>query len=189
MVQPYRIILFRVYYIVSHACLIRSNKVRLRRLPPNKMSVRLRDSPCPSIDLLLQRPGPTSMLDSSGEMIWPCKRFCGLQIHLPAPCCWIIGKVWVHTMDFTGKTIHSPSSLPRFLISPDHRSHISFVVHKPSIKIRSLVWVWRHNVSRTTAEGILEKMKHAEEFAWGKEHVISEESVYSRKVSPIPDHF
>ena len=55
--------------------------------------------------------------------------------------------------------------LTRFDVSPNHWRHVALVVHEASVEVGSFIWIWRHNVSFTTREGILKEVKHGKELS------------------------
>ena len=57
---------------------------------------------------------------------------------------------------------------------PNHRNHVSFVVHETGIEVRSIVARRAGDVSEATGEWILQEMEHRKEFAWWHEHVVTE---------------
>lgn len=71
----------------------------------------------------------------------------------------------MHGCDFAGVRLHPPGSLSRFDVAPDHRCHVTFVVHEARVEIRCLVRIGGDDVGLTTGEGVCKEMEHGEEFA------------------------
>ena len=88
----------------------------------------------------------------------------------------------MHGLDFSSVGFHAASSLTRLDISPDHWGHVALVVHEAGVEVRCLVWVWRHNVRRSTREGVFQEVKHCEELAWWHNHVVTEPASNDRVV-------
>jgi len=86
----------------------------------------------------------------------------------------VIGEERMHRCDFTSIGVHAASSLTRLDVAPDHRCHVSLVVHEASVKVGCIVWRGRDDVSEAPREGILEEVKLSDEFAWWHMHVVTD---------------
>ena len=53
---------------------------------------------------------------------------------------------------------------------------LPLIIHKTGIKVWRIVRVWRGDMSRATREGILQKVKHAEEFSGWQMHVVAKKA-------------
>ena len=80
--------------------------------------------------------------------------------------------------DLSSISVHTTSSLTGPDVTLDRWCYVALVVHEARVEVRSFIWVWRNNMGATTRERIFQEMEHGEEFAFGHEQVVSEESVY-----------
>jgi hypothetical protein len=74
----------------------------------------------------------------------------GSQVHIISPGRAVERVERMHGLHLTRVCVHSPGSLTRLDVSPNHGSHVPLVVHETSVEIGRLVWVWRDDVSRAT---------------------------------------
>lgn len=88
-----------------------------------------------------------------------------------------------HVFDFTSVGVHATGSLSGLDVSPNHRDHVSLIVHlsmlvlvesmrserthETTIEVGSVIRVSTLDVSETTREGILEEVEHGEELSRG----------------------
>ena len=86
-----------------------------------------------------------------------------------------------HVLDFTSVGVHAAGSLSGLDVSPDHRDHVSLIVHllmlvpfgslrsertyETTIKVGSVIRIGTLDVSEATREGILEEVEHGEELS------------------------
>lgn len=94
------------------------------------------------------------MLDVSAEVERASVGIRGSKVQVEGTGRRVVGEVRVHSSDFTGVGSHAASSLTRLDVTPDHRSHITLVVHETGIEVGSLVWVGRLDVDPATREWI-----------------------------------
>jgi hypothetical protein len=85
----------------------------------------------------------------------------------------VVGEERVHRSDFTSIGVHTASSLARLDVAPDHRCHVSLVVHEASVKVGSIVWRGRDDVGEASGEWILQEMELRDELAWWHVHVVA----------------
>src|SRR5687767_14734875 len=98
------------------------------------------------------------MLQTGTEVSWKGVRLCGCKVHVISTPWRIKSEPRVHCLHFTGVRIHTSSRLATLDIAPNHGCHVSFVIHEASIKVGAFVWISRSNVSRATAEGVLQEI-------------------------------
>ena len=82
----------------------------------------------------------------------------------------------MHPGDLPSIRIHPASCLTRFDVAPNHRRHITLIIHEARIEVWSFIGVWRDDMGRPARKRVFEEMEHAEKFALRDEHVISEEA-------------
>ena len=82
----------------------------------------------------------------------------------------------MHPSDLPSKRVHSASRLTRLDVAPNHRRHITLIIHETRIEVWSFVGVWGGDMGGATRERVFQEMEHAEKFALGGEHVIAEEA-------------
>lgn len=85
-----------------------------------------------------------------------------------------VDDITYHGLDFTGIRIHAASRLTRLDVTPDHGDHVTLIIHKSSVEIRSRVRVRARDKGGPTRERILKEVEHGEEVSWRHEHVVTE---------------
>jgi hypothetical protein len=65
---------------------------------------------------------------------------CG-KVHVIGPRRTVKGVEWMHSLHFSSVCVHSAGSLAGLDVTPDHRSHVSLVVHKAGIEVGRFVRV------------------------------------------------
>jgi hypothetical protein len=131
---------------------------------------------------LLDWHGPGSVLDTGGQVARKSVSVGSGKVEVEGTGWAVEGVEWVHGLHLTSIGIHAAGSLTRLDVSPNHRSHVTLVVHETSVEVGRLVWVRRHNVRGTTRERVLEEVEHGEELAWWHDHVVTKPTSNNRVV-------
>lgn len=76
------------------------------------------------------------------------------DIHVQRPSWGVKGEMGVHPCHLTSICVHAASSLARFDITPDHRGHVTVVVHEARIEVWNFVGIGRVYMDEATREGI-----------------------------------
>lgn len=78
--------------------------------------------------------------------------------------------------DLASICIHAPGCLAGLDVAPDHRCHVTLVIHESSIEVRGFVRVGRHDVGAAARERIFQEVEHGEEFALRHEDMVTKEA-------------
>ena len=79
----------------------------------------------------------------------------------------------MHRGDFTSIGVHAASGLARLDVAPDHRCHVSLIVHETRVEVGSIVWGGRDNMGEASGERVLQEVELSDKFAWRHVHVVT----------------
>jgi hypothetical protein len=132
-------ILLRVVQVFKHLLAITTQPVRLRRTT------------------LLHRAGPTSVLDTGGKVTREGICVRSAEIEIVGARGAVVGVEGVHGLHFTGVGVHATCCFAGLDIAPNHRCHITFVVHEAGVEVGRFIRVRTDDMRRATGERVLQE--------------------------------
>ena len=94
------------------------------------------------------------MLDTSGMVVGSGVGFGSRQVKVKCASWRIVLEVRMHASHFASVRTHTTRRLSRLDVAPNHRSHVTLVVHESSIKVWSVIRVCGLDVGESTREWI-----------------------------------
>lgn len=118
--------------------------------------------------------GPTAMLNTRGDIPRQGVFVRVSQVQVMCASRAVKIKKRMHVLDFPGVRVHATGCLAGLDVAPDHRHHVSLVVHEACVKVGHGIRIGGGDVGESPGEGVLEEVKHGEEVPGRHEHVVSE---------------
>lgn len=95
-----------------------------------------------------------TVLNTSGNVVWARIGLCRRQVEVLRSSGRVKGKVWVHIRHLASVRAHASGCLAGLDVAPDHRSHVTLVVHEACVKVRNFIRIGGRDVSRATGEWV-----------------------------------
>lgn len=94
------------------------------------------------------------MLNTSRDVVGSRIGIGGCNVKVKCASRGIVLEMRVHASHLTSIRTHPTCRLARLNVAPNHGSHITLVIHEPSIKVRIVVRVCRLDVGESSREWI-----------------------------------
>lgn len=106
---------------------------------------------------------PATMLQTSAQIAREGITLRRLEIHVVGTGRRVVVEERVHGLNLTGVGVHTACRLSRLDVTPDHRCHVTFIVHEARVEIRGRIGVSRFNVRESSRERVLQEVEHSKE--------------------------